>query len=148
MSKEKTTAASQEQIAGSQYILTFFAEIGKFTDTYCFYLNELVEIEAQYGKVDLEAMEENEKETVKDLLKNLRFYIVKTFLMYKTICNNQGKTPDPKLTALQAKLKKTFVYQIDELEEFVEGLNAFLTDTVIKELQETAGQIVSNIYGD
>lgn len=145
-------SATEEKKAAANYILTFFSEAGYLTDNYCLYINELVELEAKYPSqelTDLDNISDEEKEKLKNLIRTIRYYIIKTNIMYTTITKNITKQDvNQEFKELSNKLKNTFLFDRTQLDTYVIEINKFLAETVIKELQETSTQIVSNIYND
>lgn len=146
--KDTTKQVNQEKVAAANYILTFFQEVGALTDNFCYYINTLVELENKYQEVDLNKVTEEENQQFKNLINTIRYYIIKTSIMYKTICANQNHQIKTDFLEDTKKLRDTLVFNREDLEKYVFTLNNFLADTIIKELQETSSQIVNNIYGE
>lgn len=148
--KEQTKKLQDEKAAAANYILTFFVESGTLTDNYAIYINNLVELKAKYGDEPetLKKMSEEEAESMKTTIRNIRYYIIKVTLMYRTISKNLKIEIDADFLLLAKKLRDSTTYDRDELESYILFLNDFLASSIIRELQESSSQVVSNIYGE
>ena len=143
-SKKKGRVEEQEKTTGASYIINFYNEVALLTHNYAEYLNLIEEIEYKYK--DIAKISENERSLLQTAVKSLKYYINKTFVMYKCIIETSKQTEDKKVNALRNKIKENFIIERVVLEEYVILLNTLLIQKVMKNLLETSQEIVESIY--
>lgn len=141
MSEERTTAAS--------YVLTFFQEIGNLTSQFAAYQNLMLELKETYNTEDgMSNMEDKDRDLLKAATQNVRFFALKCYTMYDAIISGAKKTPDKKIIESYKNIKKQFIINTEELEEYVMLINKVLANDIMQGLLETSQSVMDDIYKD
>jgi hypothetical protein len=139
--EERTTAAS--------YIITFFQEVGNLTSQFAAYQNLMLELKESY-KTDeaMGKMEESDRNQIKLSTQNVRFYALKCYTMYEALIEGAKKSKDQKVKQSYENIKRQFIINTDELEEYVMLMNKVLATEIMQGLLETSQSIMDDIYKD
>jgi hypothetical protein len=137
---------NEKRVIASSYLTDFYVNVQTLTQQFCIFLNLIIE-ENQKKKEGV-SLEEGEIETHKAVLQNLRYYINKTYISYKTIYPNLKLSLDPKIEATYREINKNYDIDNQKLEDFVIALNASLVNDVIKEILVNNSDIISQLYSN
>lgn len=141
---------SEEKTAGSSYILTFYREIMNLSHQYANYINLIVVIkEKNKSGLELDNLEELDKQQLVDQVQTVRYYVNKCFLMYRTIVQEGLKNElDKNIIEIHKRIMNSFVIGVEDLEIFVVKINGILVNKVMKNLLESSQEFVDNLYSE
>jgi hypothetical protein len=138
---------SEEDIAGSSYILSFMNDIENLTNSYAGYLNVLVRIKDRYGldNKDKEKKKESDSEhklegedenALLSVAETLRVWIARCYVKASTL---QDKIPEMKkgigdIKSLYEKAISSSVIEKEVAESFVLQINKMFVGGVLKSL--------------
>jgi len=132
---------SEEKFAQANYIITLYNEVHQLSLTYCNMINVYLELE-QKEKTD------QDNQTIKDLLLNIRFYSMQIYLKLNSL-KNQLKIKDAQLNDLKIYydgLKETYLIKSEKIELFLIAINEIMTDGLMQNLLSSSQETINNIY--
>jgi hypothetical protein len=136
---------TEEEIASSSYIISFYNDIENLTNSYAGYLNVLVRIQDRYGLKDkpadakdhsLKKLEPEDEKALLEVAEGIRVWIARCFVKLSTL---QDKIPEmkknaPEIKTLYEKAISTSVIQKEVAEAFVLQINKVFVAGVLKDL--------------
>jgi hypothetical protein len=139
---------TETETAGASYIISFYQQVQVLTHNYGNYVNLMLEVENKYGK-EAQNVEAEVKNVITAQVQEVRLGVMKTYIMYKSICAGAGiNEPNYKdIEVAYNNIKENFVIKKDAIEKYVIALNAALVNDVIKNLLATGQALFSNVYG-
>lgn len=135
----------EKKVVAANYIITFYNEILQTNHSYSQYVNLLLELDNKYPNME-EGLETTDKETLKTAIQNLRYHIIQTYTMYKSISLTTKLEANPKIEEHYNILLSKFIIDRKITQEYVIEINNLFLDQVIKELLDTSTELISNIY--
>jgi hypothetical protein len=139
---------TEEEIAASSYIISFYNDIENLTNSYAGYLNVLVRIQDRYGlkeKADskpdakdhsLKKLEPEDERALLEVAEGIRVWIARCFVKLSTL---QDKIPEmkknaPEIKTLYEKAISSSVISKEIAEAFVLQINKVFVSGVLKDL--------------
>jgi len=138
----------EKKNAAASYIMTFYQEVQAVKQTYAAYLDLILDLQLSYGVEGISKLEDDQKDTVKSAIKQLRYLVIQSMTSYKAITQSTKKDINKKLQQSYDNIKKDYIIKIKDIELFTEELNRALLDQVITNLLKTSEDIISDIYKD
>ncbi len=143
---KKGAAISEEKTTAASYILTFYQEVLYLTHNYSMYFNTLTEFKQKYGSADLTKMGEIEKDNLKNISQQVRYYIHKCYIQYICIAKAAKFKENKEIEEIYTVIKDVLIIDRDKLEKFVIAINRVLIDNVMKGLLETSQDLVEKVF--
>lgn len=148
---EKNLRKDEKKEAGANYIITFYNQVMNLNTECVKYVNFLVESEQKYRDKFTENATPEEKESLLNLVRELRYFVMLTYVQYKVISKNANIKSDlgeiDLLEKNYLKIRNSLCPNRDELQEYVISINNFLVKDIITELLTTSNDFVNKIYG-
>lgn len=141
ISEERTTAAS--------FIIGFYEIVVLLKQNYANYLNVMEELQNRYGE-NIDKLEPEDRENLKQIIANTKFYIRQTYIDYTTIHNStKDKKKENTIEKLYEEIKEDgYVINREKLEKFVLEANMKLAEDIIKDLLKSSADVLSDMYQD
>lgn len=137
---------NEKKQAAASYILNFYNQILLLNDQYSRYLNFLTEIQAKYGSEAETRTEIEERSSLIDLLRNIRYVATTAHIQY-TVIRDTTKLKDTEGTdKLYLTIRDTFIIKRTDLEKYVLILNKFLVQSIIQELLSSSSDFLASLY--
>jgi len=140
----------QKKTAAASYLLNFYREVQEVKSYYAQYENVILELESKYSNLeDMGKMNEIEQQTLKQIVQLLRNSIILSHVSYKTLVISLPKVKENEDIETQfLQIKKKFIIDRETAYQYVENLNKFLVQDIIKDLVETSETIVNDLFKD
>jgi len=149
---------SEEQIAGSSYILNFLNDVENLTNTYATYLNVMVRMQDKYklGKKEKDEgserkktlqIEQEDERAILEVNESIRIWIARCYIKAKTL-----EVKIPEMVASVKKLNKHYELAISSsmiekevVEGFVMDINAIFMQGILKDLLIRAQDVYEEV---
>lgn len=143
---KQQASISEEKTAAASYILSFYQEVGNLTTAYAQYQNLMIQFDEQYaGQLEVKPTDE-EQNLLKQTMQNIRFYVNKSYIQYRSIASNRGIKLSKDIQKNHQKINKGFIIERKALKEYTNSMNAFLVKNIMKKLLESSQEVVENIF--
>jgi len=148
---DKSGQVNEQKTAAASFIINFYTLSVNLKDQYAKYENLLIELEAKYKNVDMSKLEEPDKNNLLTNMQNLRYFIIMSYVDYKTLFDyftiqDQKLKEDPNITLSIDKLRSQVIIKRQDALDYVIGINRFLLSSVIKKLLESSQDIINGLY--
>lgn len=145
---EQKTQQKEEKATAASYIINFFTDSEQLRHTLAQYINVTAELKATYGN-DLEKIEDNHKEILKQAAQYFRYYASMVYVQYMSIAQTvprlKDKDTEVKIKNLYEKIRDNFVINLNEAEEYTQYINVILIKNIMKDLLESSNEIIDNM---
>ncbi|MFW6121190.1 MAG: hypothetical protein ACOC80_09880, partial [Petrotogales bacterium] len=153
--RRTTTMVSDEEIAGSSYILTFLNDVENLTNAYATYLNVLVRMKDKYKLDERKNLEEtkrrkevtldkDDEEAVLTISEQLRLWIARCYIKTAALKEKMDiETDINEIKKLYEAAIKTSVIEKEIAEKFVLKINDIFIEGVLKDLLVRSKDIYS-----
>jgi len=147
---------SEENMAGSGYIINFFNDIENLTNSYAGYLNVLVRIQDRYNlkeqdnekrKTPLKNLESEDEQALLEVAETLRVWIARCYIKATTLQERipTMKTGVANLKQLYEKAISKSVIEKEVVENFVLAINKMFVAGILKDLLMRSQDIYAEI---
>jgi len=152
MTEVKKERLNEKKQAASSYIITFYNNVIQLTSDFAIYSNLLLEIESRYAEVDLQKMEEQDKQTLLNTVQNIRYNAQMNYIQYQVMSEEVENIQKPEekeaIKKQFSKIKDNLIVKRDDLQEYVISLNKFLVKKVMAELLQNSQEYLNDIYNN
>lgn len=140
----------EKKIIGASYLFTFYREVYSLTQLNANYSNQILQLEVKYNSEVLpDGLEATERDLILNLCQSLRYSANIVYIQYKSIGQAIKDFPlNPKIDEVYNKLKKQFIVNRLDSEEFTILINSLLVGGIIKSLLESNSDLINSIYND
>ena len=141
--------STEKRATAANYVINFYNDILSLNHWYANYENVLLELEQRNKSKQGELHEiatENEKQTLVQYCETVRYFVTKSKITYITIMGALKKEPDNKIIELQEKIKKQYIVDRADLNEYVIVLNKVLVDNIIQDLLQSSADLLNELY--
>lgn len=151
-SSRKNDSTSEEGIAAASYTLAFYKQVMSVTEYKAHYRNLLAELHAA-GLGDTEiALEDLQKNQLKEIVQSIRYHIDMAITQYVAIVNdlNLNEAEEKRLKELKQyniKFSEDYVLKLQDVDAVTAHLHTFLLKKVVKGLLKSSQDIITQIYG-
>lgn len=142
----------EKKYAAASYIINFYQSVDELTKIYATYSNVILELINRIGKENLKeqinqaSMDDTEKQVLMNTLANVRYWIHKVWIQYKSIIGSINKEDEQNLQETYDKIKNDFVIELQDFEKLTEGLNKFLLQEIVDKLLQNSDQYIQELY--
>lgn len=149
MEQTKQPKLNDEKLTAANYVIGFYNTIQELIHIYSVYKTFLLKIEARHldpHENILEIMDEQEDQQLHAVLEQVRYYIQTSHIQYKALKKKKeayNKEKD-EVTKIYNTLN-TYVIKSQQLEEYLDALNDFLTDKVMTNLLQTSQDVLRDL---
>ena len=146
----KISNIDEKKLAGASYIFAFYKDVQTLTEYYAQYTNFLLELKSRYNELDLAKLTEEEKTAVTQTVRAVRVSVNKIYIQYISILSvlktNIKADEKENIKSRCGKIKKNYIINEEDLEDFVIQINKFLLKGIIQSLLEDSQSIIESIY--
>lgn len=141
--------ADEKKRVAEAYIIEFYNDVIALTRWYANYMTIGLELEGKYGEEILKSASEAEMAELKNILTNLRYHILKSYIWYESIVKGLQQEPNNTLGMLYTRFNTSYLLKREELEQYIKTINSVLVEnTQLKALLENSVSVVSDLYGE
>lgn len=134
-----------KKLIGSNYLLKFAEDVDTVVAAYSQYVTLELESSKPGEEVDMQA--------VNGYCDQIRTYLLRAWLSYRTLFEIINKNPSDEdkankkdIDAIIISVKKNRIINSEEIETFIVAINKYLYSDPIKRLMDTAQTTMSSIY--
>jgi hypothetical protein len=141
VNEERTTAAS--------YVLNFYQQVEQLTHFSVLYINLILDLETRYKNLEESGIAQEEKDQLKNLLEQVKYYAQITSLKYGAIESKISTKKAGYKSKIMASVKGLFgsyVLKRESVYNYTELLNAALAENVMSKLLETSQELAGAAY--
>lgn len=142
MSESKKS--DDRKVAGASYILNFYRDVATLTDYYSQYINYMIEIEHKYP--DVNKASEQELESIKNAVQNMRLYCMKVYIQYKSIALSLKLPKDEEIERLIIVIKAEYILSRENVETYVILMNNLLVKEIISQLIDNSDNLLREAF--
>ncbi len=135
-----------ETQATAGYIITLYREVENLTQLVADYIDFYVQLDSKYGSASEAKMTEEEQKTLRTLVYAIRSSIFNVHVKMKALASkiDAFDKATKKLSSTVQKLLKEPVFEIRELQKYVEDVNAYFVEGVSYDVLEKLSDIYSS----
>lgn len=135
------------------YVYNFYMDAQNLTNQYATYLSAVLNFKGKYADLEspeaIAGLDDSDKEILLTYANNIRFYITRSLIGYKTLLKHLNRDTDPQARTVIAAAKKAerqLVPECDAIEEYVVALNAFISEEGIQEVFTRNEELISQMF--
>lgn len=142
--------SSEGELAGANYILTFYTNVEQLTAAYAEYINKIVPIKAKVSKEDLaqgkiDSLDDEDLTNLNSSLNTLRYYITNVYIKSQALKSKVKTFENKELTDFYKKIKDKPLIDNSEIEDFILKINSCLIDDIVQQLLVKSRDIYNKI---
>lgn len=144
--KQQATKLDEQKSAGASLILSFYENIQLLNNEYAIYAVMLTEhahtTDDKEEKIDLS---EEQKEEMKQANRNLMYQVNLSWISLKSISKSVKKEINQETKDIIKKIRARPIPKLTDIEEYIEKINTFLVDEIIRKLLKRASDYVREL---
>jgi len=154
---------SDERNTGAHFIYNFYQEVANLTHTESQFQNVMVEVSYKCafsedksgaaGKSQVIDLPQADKDILMQAIQNMRYHVVRTQRLYKSILPQLKKKENTKISKLDKSIDEAynnimsdFVINRRDSEKYVIAMNQVIVNTVMRDLLTTSQDIMAQLY--